>query len=142
MFPSPCTRTMLVDLTSFRKAIDSLDRGLARAEAAPDDEELRDGAIQLFEDTYELAWKSLKRVLETISASPDEIDFLSFRDLIRLGAEKGFLDDPSAWHGFREERNISSHTYDESKAAEVYRAALDFASEARALFVRLEARLR
>lgn len=133
---------MMVDLSSFRKAINSLDRGLSRAEDAADDEELRDGAIQRFEYTYELAWKSLKRVLETIAASPDEIDALSFRDLIRQGAEKGLIDDPSVWFGFREERNISSHAYDEAKAKEVYRAALAFAPEARALLERLEARLR
>jgi len=132
---------MTVDLSSFRKALDSLDRGLSRAECAPGDEELRDGAIQRFEYSYELAWKSLKRVLEAISASPEEIDGLSFRDMVRLGAEKGLIDEPAAWFGFREERNISSHTYDEAKAAEVYRTALAFAPEARELLRRLEARL-
>jgi len=133
---------MVVDLASFRKAIASLERGLARAESALDDEEVRDGAIQRFECTYELAWKSLKRVLENMAASPDEIDALSFRDLIRHGAEKGLIDDPAAWFGFREERNISSHTYDEAKAKEVYRAALSFAPQARILLERLEDRLR
>jgi hypothetical protein len=49
----------MIDISSFRKAIHSLERGLARAEMAPLDEELRDRAIQRFEYTYELAWKSL-----------------------------------------------------------------------------------
>jgi nucleotidyltransferase substrate binding protein (TIGR01987 family) len=132
---------MSIDLTSFRKALDSLDRGLVRANSAPDDEELRDGAIQRFEYSYELAWKSLKRVLEAEAASPDEIDPLSFRDLIRLGVERGLLDDPAAWFAFREERNISSHTYDSDKAAKVYGAALEFAPLARKLLEVLEARL-
>jgi hypothetical protein len=64
---------MSIDLTSFRKALDSLDRGLAKARQAPEDEELRDGAIQRFEYSYELAWKSLKRMLEAEAASPEEI---------------------------------------------------------------------
>lgn len=130
-----------MDLGSFRKALNSLDRGLERAQSAPDDEELRDGAIQRFEYTYELAWKSLKRILELEAASPDAIDILSFRDLIRLGAERGFIEEPSEWFEFREERNISSHTYDEAKAAEVYTSALRFGPVARRLLEKLEARI-
>lgn len=129
---------MAIDLSSFRKALTSLDRGIERAEQNPADEELRDGAIQRFEYTYELAWKSLKRVLEEEAASPDEIDMLSFRDLIRYGAERGFIADTAAWFAFREERNISSHTYDSAKAAEVYRAGLQFAPVARILLEKLE----
>ena len=133
---------MMIDLSSFRKALDSLDRGLARAEAIPGEEELRDGAIQRFEYSYELAWKSLRRVLEAEAASPDELDLLSFRDLIRLGAERDLIDDPAAWFEFREERNISSHTYDAAKAAEVFSSSLRFAPAARRLLERLEARIR
>lgn len=131
----------MIDLSSFRKAIHSLERGLARAEMAPLDEELRDGAIQRFEYTYELAWKSLKRILEMESASPDEIDVLSFRDLIRIGAERGYIDDPLEWFVFREERNISSHTYDEAKAVQVYASALKFKAAAMRLLEKLEARV-
>lgn len=121
--------------------MNSLERGLERTEAAPGDEELRDGAIQRFEYTYELAWKSLKRVLEIEAASPDAIDLLSFRDLIRLGAERGLIEEPSEWFAFREDRNISSHTYDEAKAAEVYASALRFRVAARSLLEKLEARV-
>lgn len=86
---------MAIDLSSFRKALDSFDRGLARAEASPGDEELRDGSIHRFECSHDLAWKSLKRVLEVEAASPDELDLLSYRDLIRLGAERGLVVDPA-----------------------------------------------
>jgi nucleotidyltransferase substrate binding protein (TIGR01987 family) len=129
---------MPIDLSSFQKALDSLDRGLAKAGANPQDEELRDGAIQRFEYTYELAWKSLKRVLESISPSAGEIDALSFKDLIRIGFEKRLIEDVAQWFEFREERNISSHTYDERKAVSVYKAAKIFAPAARRLLLRLE----
>lgn len=78
--------------------------------------------------------------LFVLTPSADEIDAMSFRDLIRSGAERGLIDDPAAWFAFREDRNISSHTYDESKAKEVYRAALAFAPIARELLSRLESR--
>ena len=55
---------MQIDLGNFRKALDSLAKGLARSESNLGDELLRDGVIQRFEYSYELAWKSLKRVLE------------------------------------------------------------------------------
>jgi len=132
---------MRIDLTSFAKALSSLERGITRSQASPEDEEFRDAVIQRFEFTYELAWKSLKRVLAEEAPSPAELEAVSFRDLIRIGAEKGVIDDPLAWFGFREGRNISSHTYDEVKAAEVYRAALSFAVEAKELLGRLEARI-
>jgi nucleotidyltransferase substrate binding protein (TIGR01987 family) len=131
---------MQIDLSSFRKALDGLDKGLARTEAAMDDELLRDGAIQRFEYSYELAWKSMRRVLEAEAAYPEEVDALPFRDVIRLGAEKGIIENPEDWFSFREERNISSHTYDEAKAAAVYAMARRFAPAARILLARLEVR--
>lgn len=40
---------MLLDLTSFGRALASLDRAILRAQAALTDEELRDAVIQRFE---------------------------------------------------------------------------------------------
>lgn len=131
---------MQIDLGSFRKALDSLAKGLARSESNRNDELLRDGVIQRFEYSYELAWKSLKRVLEAEAASSEELDALPFRDLIRLGAEKGIIDSPEEWFSFREERNISSHTYDEAKAVAVYAMVKRFVPAARILLQRLEIR--
>ena len=57
----------MLELTSFRKAIDSLSESLDwynnKSTATPS-EILRDSAIQRFEYTYELAWKMMKRWLE------------------------------------------------------------------------------
>jgi nucleotidyltransferase substrate binding protein (TIGR01987 family) len=114
--------------------------GLARSESNLGGELLRDGAIQCFQYSYELAWKSLKRVLEAEAASPEELDALPFRDLIRLGAEKGIVNSPEEWFSFREERNISSHTYDEAKAVAVYAMVKRFVPAALILLERLEIR--
>jgi len=132
---------MGIDLAPFRRALESLEKGLARADSAIGDDQLRDGAIQRFEYTYELAWKSLRRVLKAESATPDDVDALSFRDVLRVCAEKGIVDDPVAWFAFRESRNASSHAYDGNKAAEVFAAAHGFARAARVLLDRLEARV-
>lgn len=123
-----------LDLSSLEKALGSLDRAIRRSSGAPGDEELRDAVIQRFEYTYELCWKTLKRLLEREAPTPAEIDMLSFRQLIREGGERGIVRDVEKWMVFREKRNISSHTYDREKAEEVYKAALEFYPEALALF--------
>lgn len=133
---------MTLDLTSFKKALAALDRALTRAALAPGDEELRDATIQRFEFTFELAWKSLKRRLEMDLPNAQEVDAMSYRTLIRVGAEQGLIDSDSvtAWFVYRDKRNLTSHTYDEAKAAEVAAIVPAFAEHARMLLGRLEAR--
>ena len=131
---------MKLDISSLEKALASLDRGIRRSKAAPGDEEIRDAVIQRFENTYELCWKTLKRLLEKEAPTPAEIDKLSFRDLFREGGERGIVRNVEKWMLFSEKRNISSHTYDQEKAEDVYRAALDFYPEAKALFEEIKKR--
>jgi hypothetical protein len=73
-------------------SLTSLERAATRALGAPVDEELRDATIQRFEYTYELAWKMLERHLEAVVPDPARIDTLSFRELMREGAERGLID--------------------------------------------------
>lgn len=133
---------MKLDLGSFSRALDALDRALVRAQAAPEDEELRDACIQRFEFTFELAWKSLKRRLEMDWPNSQEVDAMSYRTLIRVGAEMGLIDSAEVadWFTFREKRNLTSHTYDAAKAAEVFRVLPAFARQARRLYERLQQR--
>lgn len=78
------------DLSSLRKAIDSLARGVKRSASNPDDEELRDAVIHRFEYTYELCWRMIKRRIEMESAVPADVDGMSFRQLMReAGAYRG-----------------------------------------------------
>ena len=58
----------------------------------------------------------------------------------RTGAERGLLPDVDAWLVFRDQRNITSHTYNAIKAAEVAAIIADFADHAQELLVQLEAR--
>lgn len=131
---------MKLDLSPFEKALAALERGLARAEATPGDEELRDACIQRFEFTFELGWKMLKRRLERDLPNPDAVDAMSYRELIRTGAEHGLIDDPTAWFIYRDKRNLTSHAYDAAKANEVFAILPTFARDARNLLERLHRR--
>jgi len=131
---------MQLDFTPLEKAINSLNRALARALPAPGDEELRDACIQRFEYTFELCWKMLKRQLELELPNPTEVDGYSYRQLFRIGAERGLVKDVEAWFDYRERRNITSHTYDEEKAAKVFEALPAFAGHAEELLSSLKER--
>ncbi len=126
---------MILDLTALERAVSQLETSLnySQSQAAQDDEELfvqfRAAAIKAFEYVYELSIKMLRRQLAEIE-QPSEVERLSYRDLLRLGAEKGFIDNPADWFQFRENRNMTSHTYDETKAEAIYATLSAFLSKA------------
>ena len=123
----------LLDLSSLRKAVLSLERALKQEK----NEFLRDSVVQRFEYSYELCWKFMARHLEQDIGSI-ETDRLSRRDLFRVAAEKGLIDDPAAWFTFHAARNRTSHMYAEEVAEEVYGVALNFAPLARNFLNRME----
>src|SRR5437660_12721914 len=111
---------MKLDITSFGNAVRRLREGLARYERDPTDEQIRDGLIQRFEFTYEISHKMLRRYLKETAASPDEIERMSFADLVRGGNAQGLLrSDWPLWRRFREMRSRTSHTYDAAVAPQV-----------------------
>ncbi|MGH7039988.1 MAG: HI0074 family nucleotidyltransferase substrate-binding subunit [Stellaceae bacterium] len=132
---------MTLDPIPFVNAVQRLREGLRRHGQDPTDEQLRDGLIQRFEFTYELSHRMLKRYLRDSAASPDELDRLSFADLIRTGNAQGLLrSDWPAWRRFREMRARTSHTYDATIASEVVAAIPEFLAEAEYLCAELQNR--
>ena len=125
---------MELDFSSFVRAVVRLDEGLERYNRDTSDEQIRDGLIQRFEFTYDLAHKMLRRQLESVSANPDQVDRLSFADLIRSVTEQGLIgSDWSVWRTWREMRSTTSHTYDEDKALQVVEGIPGFLVEAQDL---------
>jgi Nucleotidyltransferase substrate binding protein like len=77
----------ILDLSSLKDALASLQRALTRWQASgAQDEELRDACIQRFAYSFELSWKMLKRRLELDLPDARSVDAMSFRELIRCGA--------------------------------------------------------
>lgn len=118
-------------LTPFQKALESLEAVLA----VPKDDIVRDATIQRFEYTYELAWKMTKRHLEWAGT---EADSLTRKSLFREAARIGLIADAEPWFDYNEARNLTSHTYDEVRAEEVYEMARRFAVDARRLLAVLK----
>ena len=120
-----------LDLTPLVNAQRRLAEGLLRYQKDIGDTQIRDGLIQRFEFTYEIAQKMLKRYLESTSATPAEYDAMPFADLIRSANEKGLLrGDWKAWKSYREMRGKTSYTYDEEVALQVVSGIPEFLAEA------------
>ena len=130
------------DISSLQRALGRLIEGVARYERDTSDTQIRDGLVQRFEFTYEIAHKLLKRFLEYTSPNPEQFDSMSFQDLIRTADEQGLLRGEWAdWRRFREMRSKTSHTDNEDVALEVVDGIPSFIAEARALHERLTERL-
>lgn len=87
---------------------------LGEACEQPQSSFMRDSVIQRFEFSWELAWKMLKLRLAFLG-----IEALNPREVIRQSLQAGLIVDGNAWSQAQQQRNMTSHTYDESLSLEV-----------------------
>jgi len=107
-----------MDTKRLQERIEEFFKALAqlrKAAAMPKDEFIRDSVIQRFEFTYELAWKMLKLRLEA-----EAIDAKTPKQTLQEALQAGFIADGNAWSELQRNRNLTSHTYDETLADNVY----------------------
>ena len=131
-----------LDISSFANAVERFSEGLEELGRHPDNSLIRDGVIQRFEFTYELAHKTLRRYLEMTAANQETIEEMVFQDLIRTGNEQGLLlNDWVVWKGYRQSRTDTSHTYNEEKALRVIGKIPSFLEEARFFLEQLQKRI-
>jgi len=74
-----------------------------------------DGTIQRFEFTFELAWKLAKNVLNY-----NGIEAETPRLVIKEAFKTQIVKDGDAWIDMLEDRNKTSHIYDEKQAIKIY----------------------
>jgi nucleotidyltransferase substrate binding protein (TIGR01987 family) len=102
---------------ALEKALDSLKRAILQ----PKNEFSRDSVIQRFEYTFELSWKLLTKILEADSGALSDN---SVKAVLREAARLGNIQKLDLWFEFQKARNITSHTYNEVTAEEVYSRAI------------------
>jgi nucleotidyltransferase substrate binding protein (TIGR01987 family) len=117
----------MTTLTEFEKAIQRLNEALLQ----PKNEFIRDSVIQRFEFCFELAWKSSKKVMGSQSIAPKVV--------IREMAAQNLISDPQVWFDYLEGRNLSSHTYKEDLAEQVYELAKKSLPDFQSLLINLKA---
>lgn len=72
----------------------------------------KEGVIQRFEFTFELAWKVLKDKMEHDGLVIDQI---SPRAVVRQAWQAKYIADAEVWLRMIGDRNLMSHTYDSAK---------------------------
>jgi len=83
---------------------------------------VRDAAIQRFEFTFEAMWKVVKLYLNGRGYKAN-----SPRDVLKLAFGEGLIpteDEADAWLQMLTDRNLTTHTYRESLAEEIYERIL------------------
>jgi len=76
----------------------------------------KEGIIQRFEYTFELAWKVLKDKMENDGIVLDQI---SPKAVVRQAFAAKYIQTPETWLKMIGDRNLMSHTYDFAKFEEV-----------------------
>lgn len=117
---------MSVSIEEFGKALKSLEEVIA----LPKTDITRDAAIQRFEFCVELSWKTSKKIMGTNTSSPKQV--------IREMAQANLISDVQIWFDAIDKRNITSHTYNESLAEEVFTFIKLFSPHARNLYSKLK----
>ena len=102
---------VVIKVENFNKALARLDEALTIAK----DELDKDGVLQRFEFTIEMLWKALKAIL-----AYQGIECFSPRNCIKEAYKTNIIDDDEIILDMLEDRNSSSHIYDQQKSQEIF----------------------
>ena len=106
-------------MTKYAALMVEFSRALARLQEVvvmPKTDIVRDSAIQRFEFTLDVAWKTVKAFLEEQKG----IVCTSPKDCFREAYRQGIIEYDDAWMTFVDMRNETAHLYKEAKADYVY----------------------
>lgn len=94
---------------SYKKALLQLQSAVALSKERTLSQLEKQGVIQAFEFTHELAWNMLKDFLR----DQGNQDIKGSKDATREAFKVELINDGEQWMAMIQSRNISSHTYDE-----------------------------
>ena len=125
-----------IDFQALSNALATFDEAIA---SGPKNQLEKDGTIQRFEFTFELCWKSIRKLLlelgrQEVSSSP--------KPLFRDAHQEGLIEDINIWFSYIDARNRTSHTYNKKTANEVFNEIQDFGKHANKLLRKLNERLK
>lgn len=84
--------------------------------AASESSVMRDGVIQRFEFTCELAWKACREYL----LEEGFVGIDSPKSAMRQAYSSGLIDDEQGWLSLLQARSLTSHMYSEQQTKEIY----------------------
>lgn len=103
---------------NFGMVLQELREGLELAQTRALSKLEKQGVIQGFEYTHELAWNFLKDYLQY----QGHVELIGSRDTTREAFKRGLIDNGETWMEMLKARNLTSHAYDQATAQAVYSA--------------------
>ena len=100
---------------NFKKALTTMKNAVELAASRELSALEKQGVIQGFEFTFELAWNVMKDYLEEYGIN----GIIGSKDSVRQAFAKGLIPDGQIWMDIIKDRNIASHIYDEETANEL-----------------------
>lgn len=100
---------------NFTNALQRLKEAGIELEKSDASDVVRDGVIQRFEFTYELAWKTTKEYLEDVGI----VDKNSPKAVIKEAYAQKLIVNEQNWLLMLHDRNLTSHVYKEEMAQEI-----------------------
>lgn len=119
---------------NYGKALSRLTDAVRLAQERPLSDLEKQGLIQAFEFTHELAWN----VLRDFFVWQGSQNIMGSRDASRQAFAKGLIEDGEGWMEMIQSRNLTSHTYNEEIADLIVQRIL---TRYHPLFLALDARL-
>jgi len=104
--------------SNYRKALQQLGDAVALSESRELSDLEKQGMIQAFEYTHELAWTTLKDFLEYNGQK----DIYGSKDASRKAFKLRIIEDGEGWMDMIQSRNKTSHTYNRETAEEIVSA--------------------
>jgi nucleotidyltransferase substrate binding protein (TIGR01987 family) len=106
---------------NFKKALAQLEDAVILSKQRELSRLEKQGVIQAFEFTHELAWNVLKDYLE----DQGEQNIRGSKDATRYAFKVSLITDGELWMAMIQSRNASSHTYDEEVSATLFTTIVD-----------------
>ena len=114
-------------LSNYRRALNKLDKaveiidaanapGKAKFKSIEEEEIIKEGLIQRFGYTHELAWQGMKDYAEY----QGNTSITGSRDATREAFKLGLITQPEEWMDMLASRNLTSHTYNSETAEEIH----------------------
>ena len=105
---------------NYKKALITMTNAVELASSRPLTDLEKQGMIQGFEFTFELAWNVMKDYLEEQGI----IGIIGSKGAVRQAFDKGLIEDGQVWMDMIRDRNLTSHSYDEKTAEDLVTAIM------------------
>ena len=103
---------------NYKKALAAMKNAVELAASRELSDLEKQGMIQGFEFTFELAWNVMKDYLEEQGVS----GIIGSKGTVRQAFQNGLIEDGQIWMDMIKDRNLASHVYDDGIAENLFAA--------------------